>query len=376
MTANWWRDADTLKAEYAKHGTLAGVSRAHNHVPSERTLIQWWAKHGLPQLPRGGPKVHSVPSLETGSQWLLDALKKLGDKASVEEIADYADVSPRRVREGAEALGLKGYRVASGEAHVELHRAPPPSDNVHKILFKGKTIRFGVVSDTHLGSKHERLEELHAAYKVFEDEGITTVYHPGDLVCGLGIFPGQLSEINYHSYEEQVNYAIENYPEAKGITTYMIAGNHDLEGQFGKIGANPVVAFTNIRKDVVYGGDYRATYELPQGTRLYMLHPKGGLSYALSYKVQKIAESFEGGSKPHLCMVGHYHRRGSFEWRNIQMLLAGCFEGGSSFGARLGMGEPAVGFHTIEMTVADDGSIVKFLPRWWKFYSGRKVKAA
>lgn len=370
----WWRSAEHLQAEYLKHGTMEAVALAHRGEISLRALLHWRGKLGLPALPKG-PRPAAFTAGEQDQQ-LLQALKKLGDKASVEELADYIDCSPKRVRQMAEELGLKGYRLEQQEQEVVLHRAPPPSDNVHKLLFKGKTLRFGVVSDTHLGSKGERLTELHAAYKVFEDQGITDVYHPGDLVCGKGIFPGQINEVNLHTYEEQVEYAIQNYPHVKGITTHIIAGNHDLEGEFGKVGANPVVAVAHQRPDLSYGGDYRATYELPQGTRLYMLHPKGGLSYALSYKVQKIAESFEGGSKPQLVLVGHYHRRGSFEWRNIQMVLCGCFEGGSSFGARLGLGEPAVGFHTIEMTVASDGSIVTFLPRWYKFFAGRQVKAA
>jgi hypothetical protein len=154
---------------------------------------------------------------------------------------------------------------------VVLKRVPPPSDNVHKALFKGEHVRFGVVSDTHIGSKHERLEELHHAYQVFKDEGITTVYHPGDLVCGYGIFPGQNNEVHQHTYEDQVNYAVANYPHVKGITTHLIGGNHDLEGAWGKAGANPCVAFCNQRDDFEYLGDYRATVELEQGTRIFLL---------------------------------------------------------------------------------------------------------
>jgi hypothetical protein len=57
-------------------------------------------------------------------------------------------------------------------------------------------------------------------------------------------------------------------------------------------------------------------------------------------------------------------------------LLAGCFEGGGSFGARLGMSDPAVGFHIVSMRVADDGSVVKFNAEWLRFWPGREVKAA
>jgi predicted phosphodiesterase len=304
-------------------------------------------------------------------------LKKHKDTATVEQLADACDVSPRRVRVALERLGRDGYRVAENdEQRVVLSRVPSPSDNIHKALFAGETVRFAVVSDTHLGSKRERLDELHHAYDVLRDEGVTDVYHPGDLVCGSGIFPGQINEIHQHTYQDQVDYAVANYPKRDGITTRIIAGNHDLEGDFGKLGANPVVAFCNQRDDFEFCGDYQATFELPQGTRISVLHPKGGMGYAADYKVRKLAEGYESGTKPNVLLIGHFHRRGCFEARGIQAVLCGCFEGGGSFGARLGMSDPAVGFHIVEMRVGDDGSVVKFNAEWWRFWPGRNVQAA
>lgn len=54
----------------------------------------------------------------------------------------------------------------------------------------------------------------------------------------------------------------------------------------------------------------------------------------------------------------------------------GCFEGATSFGQRLGLSDPAVGFHIVEMTVADDGSVVKWNAEWFKFWPGRSVQKA
>lgn len=323
---------------------------------------------------RPGP-VNIVPDSATPDDaWLLAALKKRGDNAPVADLADHADVSPKRVRDALERLGRDGYRVTEEADRVVLHRVPPPSDNVHRLLFNGDRIRFGVISDTHLGSKHERLDELHYAYRVLEDEGITTVFHPGDLVCGYGIFPGQNNEVHQHTYADQVDYAAANYPVSKTITTRIIAGNHDLEGAFGKVGANPVVAFCNRRPDFEYLGDYRAAVELDQGTRIYLLHPKGGMGYAADYKIRKLAEGFESGAKPNVMLVGHFHRRGQFEARGIQALLCGCFESGGSFGARLGLSDPAVGFHIVDMTIGDDGSVVRFNAEWWRFWPGRQIE--
>lgn len=326
-------------------------------------------------ITRMKPTVHAVPDgAAPDDAWLLAALKKRGDNATVEDLADCADVSPKRVREALHRLGRDGYRVAEEAERVVLRRLPPPTENVHRALFAGDRIRFAVISDTHLGSKRERLEELHWAYDTLVDEGITDVYHPGDLVCGSGIFPGQINEIHKHTYEDQVAYAVENYPRRPGITTRLIAGNHDLEGLFGRMGANPVVAFCNQRDDCVHDGDYQATYELEQGTRISVLHPKGGMGYAADYKVRKLAEGYESGTKPNVLLIGHFHRRGQFEARGIQCVLAGCFEGGGSFGARLGMSDPAVGFHIVEMTVGDDGSVVRFNAEWLRFWPGRKVE--
>jgi len=375
LPENWWRDPGHLKAEVEKHGGYLACSVAHGGKPSDRALMTWWKKHGFAPRPNGpaAQRVEHVP--QNANEWLLGPLKKLGDNASVEELADACDVSPRRVREALAELGHKGYRIKEEQNEVVLQRVPTPSDKVYRDLFAGDEVRFGVVSDVHLGSKHCRLEELHYAYKYLEDEGIETVLNPGDLVCGLGIYRGQINDIEVHSLEGQIDYAVKNYPKFSG-KTLLIGGNHSLEGDFGRVGANPDVAVCNQREDMEYLGDYRATIELEQGTRLYLLHPKGGMGYSADYKVRKLAEGFEAGTKPHACFIGHFHRRGSFEARGIQMLLAGCFEGGGAFGARLGMSDPAVGFHIVTMRIAKDGSIVKYVPEWYRFWPGRKVKLA
>lgn len=368
----WWRDKEILVREVEAHGGQNPAALAHG--TSQSVLTKWWTRHGLPPLPAGRPPNAILQPVPHDDSWLLAHLKKTKGTATVEQLADLADVSPRKVREALERLGHDGYRVEEEDARVTLRRVPPITKNVHRALFAGEDIIFGVVGDTHLGSNHERLAELHMAYRIMEDEGVETVYHVGDLVSGVGIFPGQANEIQHTTYEGQVRYAVENYPRAANLHTHIIAGNHDLEGDFGRIGANPVLAFCNQRDDFTYAGDYLATFELAQGTRIDLLHPKGGIGYAADYKLRKIAEGFEAGRKPHVLFCGHWHRRAWFEARAIQMVMTGCFESGGSFGPRLGLSDPAVGFHVVRMRVADDGSVVRFLPEWFKFHPGRGVE--
>lgn len=380
LERGWWRDRATLLAEYEKHGTIEHVAYAHD--VSAKTLYQWWRRHGLPHFKPGAKIAPNAPRQASSTlidleAWLQERLPKVAN-LTLEELADEADVSPKRIRAALETLVERGFRVELDESRVVLERVAPATDFVHgaaPALFDGELVRFGVVSDTHLGSKEERLEELHTAYEILAREGVTEVFHPGDLVAGMGVYRHQIRDLKIVGFDEQVEYAIENYPRQPGITTRIISGNHDLEGEFGRMAADPVTAVCNRRDDFKHLGHYSAWVELPNGGRIHVLHPGGGASYALSYKLQRLCEGYEGGRKPSILLAGHYHRRASIEHRGIESLMCGTFEGATSLAKRYGMGPPAIGFHICEAVMADDGSLVDFTPRWLRFFPGRKVQA-
>ncbi len=372
-STEWLQDPKTLQETVNKHGSFAAAARATGVSPS--TIKTAWLVAGLP--PRGrSTKAEIKPTTKSEQEKeILKAIKKLGDSASIEEIADLCDISPRRVRDSLESLGFQGYRIESdGDHKVALHKVARPTEFEHKVLFDGETYRFGIASDAHLNSKHCRLDELHIAYDRFASEEISDVYNPGDIVSGMGIFRGQDHEIINHTFETQVDYAVENYPERDGITTKIISGNHDCEGVFGRAGADACVAVCNRRPDIEWCGRYAADFKLPNGATLTMRHPMGGSSYAKSYKPQKFAESFEGGYKPNVVLFGHWHNMLYTIERNIFMLNCGTFEGyGGSLGLRVPLGAPAVGFFIVEATMADDGSVVQFTPTWFPFFAGRRA---
>lgn len=296
----------------------------------------------------------------------------------VETLADKLDVAPKRVREAVQALRDAGYRIPDEAAGViELAKVDPSrAGDLHKLpltLLDGDRIKFGVVSDTHLCSKECALDELHLAYDYFEREGITTVLHGGDLVAGMGIFPLQHLYITHHSFEDQRDFSVANYPRRDGITTHIIGGNHDLEGDFGKAGCDPVSAFADRRDDVNYLGAYSAWLELANGAYVHMLHGKGGVGYALSYKMQKIIESYPPGRKPAALILGHYHRQSTMDVRGVQGMYPACFEWRSKqFGERVGHSNN-VGFHIVDATLGDDGSIVGWRPEWLPLWEGRTI---
>lgn len=384
MAGAWWQDREKLLAALRTHGTCGAVSRAHGGHPSDRNLHYWCAKLGIPLTRSSGrslaEEAPGEPNLEIAQDEFLERLRSLAGKSrTVEQIADELDAAPRRVREGIAELRRRGFRVrepADGGA-VVLDRVAPTRDVLHLGLLRGDVVRFGVVSDTHLCSREQAREELELAYEAFAAEGITEVLHAGDLVAGRGIYRTQDQDLTHHTAEAQVSYAVETYPRRDGITTRVIAGNHDIEGSFGQIGFDPVAAVAAQRDDIEYLGPWEAWIDYgPEGNPcfVHLLHGKGGMSYSVSYKAQKLADSYPAGRKPAVLICGHFHVRGDWTHRGVQILFPGCFEWRTALGVRLGL-TPAVGFHIVEMTVGPDGSLVGWAPRWHPFYEGRRLAA-
>lgn len=385
---NWWTDKELLLEALRTHGNCAAAARASAAagVPVHQTTLQdWCRKFDIPLAKRAFSLVNETPKnapLEVELDRTTEAVHALLQKStsnnrySISEIADELDISPRRVRTSLEDLRQKGYRIPDSDEQIHIQKVLPNRTNLHKSLLEGNEITIGVVSDTHLSSNEEALSELHLAYDIFEERGITEVLHAGDWTCGVDIFRGQVSEIKNHTFESQVEYLVEHYPKRDGIVTRGISGNHDIEGGFGRIGANPVVALANQRDDVEFLGDYSAWINYGPDEEnpcwIHLLHGKGGMSYSYSYKAQKLADGYRAERMPALLAVGHWHVRGAFEARGVQVLFPACFEWQSPFLTRLGL-SPAVGFHILTLTIGDDGTLVKMIPEYFRFTEGRTV---
>lgn len=193
-------------------------------------------------------------------------------------------------------------------------------------LDSGDWFRYGLIADTHLCCKEERLSELHAQYDLFKKEGITTVFHAGNIVDGY------IQRINGASVFEttidgQAQYVVDNYPARKSLTTYFITGD-DHESWFApgfNFGAYlQFVAEKGRRKDLQYIGHVESDVELkhPGGasTILKIQHPGGGSSYARSYTGQKTVEMLEGGEKPNILIQGHFHVSNYCQERNVHVI--------------------------------------------------------
>ena len=232
------------------------------------------------------------------------------------------------------------------------------------------TIRFAIIGDTQFGSKYAQISHLHAFYDICEKEGITTVYHTGDVTDGLKMRVGHEYELYEVSADEMRDDVVKNYPRRDGITTYFITGNHDAS-IYKQVGFDIGQAIASLRPDMKYLGRDCAVVDLTPNCKLELRHPWDGTAYALSYKMQKMIEAMESDSKPNILAVGHYHKVEYLFYRNVHALQTGCFQGQTPFTRGKGISIHMGGW-LVTVRVDKDGTIRSFAPELVPFYASIK----
>ena len=325
------------------------------------------------------------------------------------------------IEEAIGNLRKEGYDIQVDSGVVEyLQKASPGELTTHFWRLKeGGWVRFGVVSDTHLGNRCQRLDVLNTAYDHFEAEGLDTVYHTGNMIDGyhpkINAFE-ILSEAG-NSLESQTAYTARVYPQKKNITTHFITGDCH-EGWYSKsagINVGRIMqdrfmlpetctdkefskdvdqwGYTKVlgpqcrktikngfctkhgRQDMIYLGHEEADLELKtpnlkrgvRGPIIRLIHPGGGTAYALSYKTQKLAETLQGGEKPNIQLVGHFHKYDCNYHREVYNLQTGCLEDQTIF-ARKHILAHHVGYIIVEVYIGRDGVPERFRHEWKPFY--------
>lgn len=304
-----------------------------------------------------------------------DLLRLLRKPITVKALASKLHVHSSDVEHALDDLEQSGYIVERTGARVTLGSVVPESDRriIRENHFIDKPIKFGVVADMHMCSKSQRLDVLNAAYDEFEAQDIDTVLCPGNYVDGE--FRHNRYELYAHGIADQCHYALSYWPQRKGIQTNFIDGDCHEGWYLGREGIEfgrylMLEAQRQGRDDLVYLGSMEADIELkaPEGSAVIkIMHPGGGSAYALSYSVQKLAESFQGGEKPAIVIVGHYHK---FEYsfpRSIHMLQPGCCQDQTRF-MRKHKIAAHVGFCTVELQQDVRGSVTRFSPTFYPFW--------
>lgn len=270
-------------------------------------------------------------SVESGTgKQILDIMKRK-KHTTFRELSDLLNIGISQVENQVKTLQGQGYTLDISAKGVEI--APIEHGGRHSINLKqlhAREYTFGVVSDNHLYSKYAREEVLETAYNDFAKRGIADVYNCGNIIDGESKF-NKYDLIGQAGMDNQVQYFADHYPQRKGINTYYITGecHEGWYAQRENINIGQYMQLTaeqSGRKDLHFIGHMEADVLVGKknGSRnaiMKLMHPGGGSSYATSYQAQKIVESFQGGEKPRVLLLGHYHKHGYFPVRNVHAVL-------------------------------------------------------
>ena len=352
--------------------TLRGMSYCKEGVKQRYLCKKCNYRYTLQQKNKTNPK--PVKSSNVTSDRLMKLLTK--GSFTIEELSNETGLIPREIREKIKDLEEKKYNIHYTDNKVELTKELKPG-NIQKLnidYWKGDKIKIGFVSDTHLCSKFERLTELNLIYDVFMDEGINLVYHGGNYIDGECRF--NKYEIHTIGLTPQVDYFVKNYPKREGILTKFIAGD-DHEGWYAQRERINIGGYTQMkaeeagRKDLEYIGylECDIPFEGIEGESwIRVMHGGGGTAYALSYTPQKIVESLQGGEKPRVLLLGHYHKIDYCFPREVHVIQMGCTQDQTTWMRKKKI-QAHIGGGILHMRLAKDGTINRIMPEFITFFN-------
>lgn len=342
---------------------------------SESTIRRTATKLGLPKKSEMKKPITLEEIKDTLKEDVFKIILKGKRKFSYEELADKFDVPPKRIKEVISSLENedKNFRYTPGGVEVTdvIEKSFSTIDAKHLV---GQKIRFGFVTDNHLGSKYERLDVLNALYDRFAMEGIETVYNAGNVIDGEARF--NKFDIHVYGMENQCKYFAEVYPKRDGIKTYYITGD-DHEGWYVQREGVNIGKFMEQkareagRDDLIYLGhmEHDVVLKSKKGkATIRIVHPGGGSSYAISYTSQKLVESYSPGEKPSILLMGHYHKMAFDYIRGVYVVQGGCTMDQSPFMRKKRL-DAHVGGWICEVQQGENGVIQSFKAEWIPFYS-------
>jgi DNA-binding transcriptional regulator YhcF (GntR family) len=320
---------------------------------------------------------------EIDEKQLIGALKS--GSMTVRDIAESFQVPIQTVTDTIQRLTDQKvmFQFEGDEVYVQESPSIGGRKMLNPEMWEGDIIRFGFCSDAHLGSHFERLDVLNLLYDLYEREGIKIVLNGGNWIEGEARF--NKNEIHKHGFGRQIAYAVQEYPYREGIETWFVSGD-DHEGWYNqREGINSGEYFQMEREragkfDLKHLGYVEADIDLNHGEFEHslwarLMHPGGGSAYALSYAPQKIIESLQGGEKPNVLFLGHYHKLSYDIIRNVHVVQMGTTCDQSIFMRKKKI-EAHVGGGIAEFRRSPDGTLnrakVEFITAYdKKFYTGK-----
>lgn len=278
-----------------------------------------------------------------------------------EDFTKVAPTNPKKIREQIEALEREGYRIT---------KQPPKERAASRLdvkLAPGATLKVGIISDTHFGSRFQQATALADFYRYCDERGVDAFLHGGDILEGIHQAHRDAAYEQYaHGVDAQVSAVAEQYPKSKNAPTNFIDGNHD-SWAFENVGVTTGTMIEQRRPDLKYLGFHSAFVTIGP-VRFLIQHGArgGGGTYAKSYKPQKLVEGLAEAERTQLdiALFGHYHQDLYLgRYMGVFSFMLPCFKAQDRFLRSLGR-NPTIGGLLLEVEFTRDMKVWNLRQDW------------
>lgn len=224
-------------------------------------------------------------------------LKYISEGKTINELSELTSLSNKQIFNIISTIGNKGYEFNrkyyyNGDIIYVPKRGIINEKSVGTNIItshKDDTFDALVISDLHIGSIHHRIDILNKLYEYCAKEGIHVIIICGDFIDGtFGRSPKY-----FHDIDEQIDYAIKNYPFDKSILNFTVFGDHDYDSLTS--GAQNISrVFESYRHDIVSLG-YNCGQINIKNDKIIVYHPIDNFNITENYQNCLILE-------------GHRHR--------------------------------------------------------------------
>lgn len=311
---------------------------------------------------------------------LTGAVKNLLLKAAVDlrGISSATGATMGDVLDAIEELKAGGSNlVREGDCfRIAKQVAPSWTQGVIELVSRpDNTFLFGASGDQHVGSKYHRNDVNDDLYRRYDEAGVQAVFNTGNWIDGEASF--NRYDIIAHGLDGQAKLLAEIFPKYD-FPTFAVWGD-DHEGWYAQREGIDVGRYVeSIMQSEGHNwhdlGFMEAHIKLVNANTgksviMSVTHPGGGSSYANSYRPQKIIESFEGGEKPAVLLLGHYHKLDPGITRNVWYLQTGTTQDQTPFMRKKSL-EAHIGGAMVHLEQdPETGAITGFTPHLWRYFN-------
>lgn len=353
-----WKEVAKIMNEY--YPEEAGTPNKWNTYYRWRTNTRYQERRNVAIKKRDDARVGAITIGER-------LIRELKGKRELSFLAKLLDVAENDILAEATRLRLNGYPGVSvwtedGKTFLQNITKQQGNGSRFSLDLPKQEIKIAIISDTHLGSNSEAIDELHSFYKYAYEQGVEVFLHVGDISDGYYTNrPTSIFEQHAVGFQNQLDYIANNYPAIEGVTTYFITGNHDWTHTRNGA-ANIGEVLNNYRTDLHYLGHNFGQFEI-NDTVISLIHPTDGTSRVWSHKLQEIIDRNEA-RRGNIMLVGHYHKQLYMKYKGVHGFLVPSFQHQTGFMQDNNLTSEVGGIILTLKFDKDSGSLVTVTQEW------------